>query len=221
MREVDELVARLDTITKQVLIEAKLLETSKSPRTIKGIDWSDTLTAQSITFGNGITKGNTTTTTPGTPVTSTTTLPGGRTITSTTAPGVTSQTVLDTALGNGGLSLDTARGFSPHTAFLNADGVHAVLSFINKDSDAQVLSTPRAVTLDNQEAVLAVTRAHPIFATTAGTQGSPGGSQVTYTNLGTILHVTRAFRRMITSNLKSPRKFPAWRAWPENRGGHH
>jgi type II secretory pathway component GspD/PulD (secretin) len=44
--------------------------------------------------------------------------------------------------------------------------------------------------MDNQEAVLSVTRAQPIFATTAGTQGSPGGSQVTYTNLGTILHVT-------------------------------
>jgi general secretion pathway protein D len=44
--------------------------------------------------------------------------------------------------------------------------------------------------LDNETATLSVTRAFPIFKTTAGTQGSPGGSEVTYTNLGTILKVT-------------------------------
>jgi general secretion pathway protein D len=65
-----------------------------------------------------------------------------------------------------------------------------VLSFLNSDADAQVISTPRVVTLDNQPAHIEVTRAVPIFATTAGTQGSPGGSQVTYSNLGTILDVT-------------------------------
>jgi type II secretory pathway component GspD/PulD (secretin) len=35
-----------------------------------------------------------------------------------------------------------------------------------------------------------VTSANPIFKNTAGTQGSPGGSEVTYTNLGVILNVT-------------------------------
>ena len=65
-----------------------------------------------------------------------------------------------------------------------------MLSFLNKDSDAQTIATPRVVTLDNEMAHIEVTRAVPIFATTAGTQGSPGGSQVAYTNLGTILDVT-------------------------------
>ena len=36
--------------------------------------------------------------------------------------------------------------FSPHTAFLNADGLSVVLSFLNKDSDSEVVATPRAVT---------------------------------------------------------------------------
>jgi type II secretory pathway component GspD/PulD (secretin) len=64
------------------------------------------------------------------------------------------------------------------------------MHFLNTYSEAKVLSSPRAVTLDNEAATISVSRASPIFATTAGTQGSPGGSQVNYTNLGVILNVT-------------------------------
>ena len=77
-----------------------------------------------------------------------------------------------------------------------------MLSFLNNNFDGTVLSTPRAVTLDNEEATLEVTTAQPIFQTTAGTQGSPGGSQVTYTNLGTILHVTPRISANNTISLK-------------------
>ena len=55
--EVDDLVARLDTQTKEVLIEAKLVELSKNPTTAKGIDWSGTLQAQHVTFGNNVAGG--------------------------------------------------------------------------------------------------------------------------------------------------------------------
>jgi type II secretory pathway component GspD/PulD (secretin) len=88
---------------------------------------------------------------------------------------------------------DTSRGgfgFNPAVAFLNADGVSAVFSFLNKDSDTEVLATPRAVTLDNQTAVLSVTRAYPIFQITPGSANSPAGASIIYTNLGTILYVT-------------------------------
>lgn len=54
-KEVDNLVnliAKLDTQTKQVLIEAHIYETAKNPTSIKGIDWSGTLEAQNFTFGN-------------------------------------------------------------------------------------------------------------------------------------------------------------------------
>src|SRR5439155_11698454 len=46
------LVGKLDTPTKQVLIEARLFETAHNPSTVKGIDWSGTLEAQNIQFGN-------------------------------------------------------------------------------------------------------------------------------------------------------------------------
>jgi general secretion pathway protein D len=77
-----------------------------------------------------------------------------------------------------------------------------VFSFLNKDSEAKVLSAPRTVTLDNELATISVTRATPIFKNTAGTQGSPGGSEVTYTNLGVILNVTPRISANNFVNLK-------------------
>ena len=54
MAVIDELIARLDTPTKQVLIEAKLVETTKNPTSAKGIDWSGTMQAQHFAFGNNV-----------------------------------------------------------------------------------------------------------------------------------------------------------------------
>ncbi len=185
---VDSLIERLDIPPKQVLIEAKLFETSSNPKTSKGIDWSASLGDASLQMGQGqvVTFGNNAL--PGTEPSSTPILdPGG------------SGTVIGTQenpgtiggiLSNPKLLYSPNSGFTPETFFLNADGLSAVVHFLNQSADAKVLATPRAVTLDNETADLSVTRAYPIFKNTAGTQGSPGGSEVTYTNLGTILKVT-------------------------------
>lgn len=185
---VDSLIERLDIPPKQVLIEAKLFETSTNPKTSKGIDWSASLgdasmqmgSGQVIRFGNNVNGGEGgryTETSSGTvdPVL-------GNVVTTTYGP--------NNLINNPNILLDTAKGFNPSTAFLDASGVNAVLHFLNSSSDTKVIATPRAVTLDNETADLSVTRAYPIFKNTAGTQGSPGGSEVTYTNLGTILKVT-------------------------------
>ena len=52
---IDKLVASLDTQTKQVLLEAKILETTLSPHTAKGIDWAGTLARQNFSVGNNVT----------------------------------------------------------------------------------------------------------------------------------------------------------------------
>lgn len=52
------------------------------------------------------------------------------------------------------------------------------------------MSTPRIVTLDNEPATISVQTTYPILETTAGTQGSPGGSSISYSNVGTVLIVT-------------------------------
>jgi len=97
---------------------------------------------------------------------------------------------LASAAGIPKLMFDTAKGFSPATAFLDADGVAAVFAFINQNSEAKVISAPRTVTLDNEPAMISVTRASPIINVTPGTANTSGGSQITYTNLGVMLNVT-------------------------------
>ena len=59
-------------------------------------------------------------------------------------------------------SLSSGSFFSPATAFLNADGVSAVLSFLNKFSDSRVISSPRTVTLDNEMAHIEGGTLYPI-----------------------------------------------------------
>jgi len=158
-----ELITKLDTATRQVLIEAHLIETAKNPTTVKGIDWTATAASQRFSFGNN----------QGTP---------------SGAPGNNNLLVGSPPASK--LLIDTAKGFNPSTAFLDANGVSAILSFFNTDNESEVVATPRAVTLDNQTANLSVTRAFPIFKVTPGSANSPAGAEITYTNVGTILQVT-------------------------------
>jgi len=183
---VDELIARLDTRTKQVLIETRILETTVNPTTSKGVDWTGTLAAQNVTFGNGVMSGSSTTTMPGT--SQTTTLPGGAT--ATTTPGSQTVSTLTSILGGGGLGVNTMSGLTPNVGFLSADGVKAVLSFLNTYSEVRELSTPRTVTLDNEKALVEVGELYPIVNVSAGTANTTGGSQITYSNLTVRLEVT-------------------------------
>jgi type II secretory pathway component GspD/PulD (secretin) len=172
---VDQLVARLDTPTKQVLIEAKLLETSINPQSVKGLDWAGTLQNQNLSLGNNL-----------------------------QVKPVVSQESDNKPLADKWpkMLFDTAKGFNPGTAFLDADGVNLVFSFLNQNSEAKVISEPRTVTLDNETAHLEVTRATPIINVTAGTANTTGGSQITYTNLGVILDVTPRISANNFINLK-------------------
>jgi type II secretory pathway component GspD/PulD (secretin) len=181
---VEETIAKLDTPTRQVLIEAQLWETAKNPRSIKGIDWSGTFAAQNVSWGNGRILAD-----PDRSFTETV-RPGDPFGTPTQVPNSTTRERTTYVPYNGGITLDTVKGFHPSTAFLSADGLNAVVSFFNTDNDTEVVATPRAVTLDNQAATLSVTRAFPIFKITPGSANSPAGSEITYTNLGTILNVT-------------------------------
>jgi type II secretory pathway component GspD/PulD (secretin) len=187
---VDTLVTQLDTPTKQVLIETKLIELSSNPSSTKGIDWSGTLTAQHVSFGNY--------TTYLLPPTAPTGVPGSASYIP-GFPGLSSGTLASPSsiIGN-----TASKGFGWGTGFLNADGAAAVISFMNASEDAQVMSTPRVVTLDNETANISIQRTYPILNTTAGTQGSPGGSSISYSNVGTVLQVTPRVSANNTIRLK-------------------
>ncbi len=194
---IDTLIADLDKPTRQVLIETKFVEVSSNPSTSKGIDWAGTLQAQNFSFGNGqlngagVTPSVSTINIPGLPVT----VPGfGGGASTTTSPGSSSSTTLNSepenSLNPGGFTINTANGLSPDIGFLSADGVKAIFSFLNQSTEAQVVSTPRVVTLDNQTATIQVTTEFPVINVQAGTQVTAGGSSISYSNIGTILLVT-------------------------------
>jgi type II secretory pathway component GspD/PulD (secretin) len=159
----EKLVVQLDTQTKQVLIEAKILETTLSPKSNKGIDWSGTLQNQRVSWGNNR---------QALPVTT----------------GNSEFMPLSTAWPK--LISDAGGGFNPATAFLNADGLNAALSFLNESGDTKIVSEPRMVTLDNQKAEINVGLLYPIVNVTAGTSQAAGGSSITYSNLTVNLDVT-------------------------------
>ncbi|MGA2747405.1 MAG: hypothetical protein ABSG59_01405 [Verrucomicrobiota bacterium] len=184
---VEALITKLDTVTRQVLVEAKLIETSKDITSAKGVDWTGTLSAQHVSFGNGLTGGSQQTiiqngVNSGT--SSSTTLPSGNNV-SGTGTGIMNTssnlanlttTILGAPASAGGLSVNTAHGFSPATAFLNADGVQAVLSFLNTDSDTKTIAFPRTVSLDGEKTELMVVNDVPIFQQTQSAPAS-GASQ--------------------------------------------
>ena len=186
---VDILIDQLDKPTRQVLIETKFVEISSNPTSQKGIDWTSTLQAQHIAYGNNLSASQGTIA-PGFPG-PTTSIQSSSSSTngSSSSSSVTSITGLAQELGVPGLVANTANGFGS-VGFLNADGLNVVLSFLNSSSDAEVISTPRLVTLDNESARITVTEGFPVFNVTAGTANTTGGSQVSYTNVGTILDVT-------------------------------
>ena len=173
-QSLDVLVERLDTPTKQVLIETRLVEISSNPSSKKGIDWAGTLGGQHVSFGNNLLTAQSSSA-PGAPITQ--------------ILGSNSIPINQQELSPLGLVGNTASGLGT-MGFLNADGLSTVISFLNASSDAQVVSTPRIVTLDNQLANISVTRGYPVFNVSAGTANTAGGSSVTYSNVGTILQVT-------------------------------
>ncbi len=187
---VRDLIEKIDTVPKQILIEAKLIETSMNPSSIRGFDWTGTLAAQNFGWGNGNTTGTSTTGIPGPTTTTTTVLPGGGTVTSSSTAPQVKATTLTTVLGAAGLTANTFNGFNPALGILNADGVRGVLSFMNQNSESEVIATPSAVTLDNQQARLEVTRAFPVFTQNPGSAQVAATTTLSYTNVGTILIVT-------------------------------
>jgi type II secretory pathway component GspD/PulD (secretin) len=189
MVAVEALVAKLDSATRQVLVEAKIVQTSKDISTAKGVDWSGTLANQHVSFGNGLTSvSQVNSANVGTPPLGTASgsvSPSGSTITGGNGSGLVSlttnlSTITTSLLGSpaagGGFSLNTAKGISPATAFLNADGLQAVLSFLNTDADTKTIAAPRGVALDGSPTELMVVNNIPIFEQTQSAPAS-GASQ--------------------------------------------
>jgi type IV pilus secretin PilQ/predicted competence protein len=150
MDNIRKLLVQIDKPTKQVMIEARLVEVNANPKQSYGINWA------------GVVGG------PNNPKT---VKYGGGTLATTTSGG-------PAAGGGGGGSVTTGTSVQlsdfAHTsksAFGNLFGQVAILSIpqmsvtmsaLNEDSDAEFLANPRIVTADNQQAKIEIVRSQPV-----------------------------------------------------------
>src|SRR2546421_15252 len=133
------ILAQIDRPTRQVMIEARLVEVTANPRQSYGINWAGTFgsSTEAKTFSYGASTGD------------------GTTFNGQVSP---------FALGNPA-NQSIFGGFT-HLAFgqfaiLTVPQFSATLRFLNEDADAEFLANPRIVTADNQQAKIEITRNHP------------------------------------------------------------
>jgi type IV pilus secretin PilQ/predicted competence protein len=131
----------IDRPTKQVMIEARLVEVSANPKQSYGINWAGVVGSsaapQTITYGGS--RG--------------TLDPQGKLVTTDLQPGNEQNNNL---FGN--LSQLAAGQF----AILTVPQMSLTLRLLNEDADAEFLANPRVVTADNQQAKIEIIRNQPV-----------------------------------------------------------
>jgi type IV pilus secretin PilQ/predicted competence protein len=141
---VRKLLVTIDKPTKQVMIEARLVEVTANPLQSYGIDWSGTVgsASQGKTYSYGAPRST-----------------SGTTSTTGNIP------LSDLALGNPA-NPNILGNFSKlipgQFAILSVPQMSATLRFLNEDADAEFLANPRVVTADNLQAKIEINRAQPV-----------------------------------------------------------
>lgn len=137
---VRKLLVQIDKPTKQVMIEARLVEVNANPKQAYGINWSGVVGSASSpqTIGYGSTTGQTDA--------------SGRVTTSDFALGKNKPSIL----GNFG---KLAAG---QFAILTVPQMSLTIQALNEDSDAEFLANPRVVTADNMQAKIEIIRNQPV-----------------------------------------------------------
>lgn len=143
-----KVLVQIDKPTRQVMIEARLVEVSADPIQAYGINWAGTVGSASApkTFQYGA------------PTTSTVDSTGKATSTFT---GTTSPFALGNPLSQNLFGTLDKLAFGQF-AILSVPQFSAALTALNEDSDAEFLANPRIVTADNQQAKIEVIRNQPV-----------------------------------------------------------
>lgn len=145
-----KLLVQLDKPTKQVMIEARLVEVTANPKQSYGINWSGVVGGSSNpqTFKYSGTNGKTDP-------------QNGQLIPNDFTPGHVTNPNIFGSFGN------LAAG---QFAILTIPQMSVTLQMLNEDSDAEFLANPRVVTADNMQARIEITRAQPVPSLTFNNQ---------------------------------------------------
>jgi type IV pilus secretin PilQ/predicted competence protein len=152
-----KLLVQVDKPTKQVMIEARLVEVTANPRQSYGINWGGVLgganNPQTIKFAGSK---------PAGPPTTTVNADGSVTV----VPGAPPQFTYDDATGKlqgKDFFFDKAlNALGGQFSILSAPQLSVTLRLLNEDSDAEFLANPRVVTADNMQAKIEIIRSQPV-----------------------------------------------------------
>jgi len=138
-----KMLVQIDKPTKQVMIEARLVEVSADPVQAYGINWAGTVGSatapKTVAYGNPIASGS--------PV------PGANPPTSGFSLGNPN---------NHNFFGDLGHLIPSQFAILSVPQFSATIQALNEDADAEFLANPRIVTADNQQAKIEVLRNQPV-----------------------------------------------------------
>ena len=136
----------VDSPTKQVMIEARLVEVTANPKQSYGINWGGVVgsssTPMSIKYG-----GSTLSPSSTNPVTASTT--GG-------------SYQLTDLLRNGKSISNLSNSVAGQFSILSVQQMSLTMRLLNEDSDAEFLANPRIVAANNQKATIKITRNQPV-----------------------------------------------------------
>jgi general secretion pathway protein D len=140
MDHIKQLLVQIDRPTKQVMIEARLVEVTANPKQDFGINWSGTFSGKTFNYGPNID-----------PITG--------------APAIPSTNFGLPNAGNHGpnnLFRNFGNLIGGQYAILSVPQFSATLDLLNQDADAEFLANPRVVTADNQQAKIEIIRSQPV-----------------------------------------------------------
>jgi type IV pilus secretin PilQ/predicted competence protein len=144
-----KLLLQVDKPTKQVMIEARLVEVNANPKQSYGINWSGVVggpdNPKTVKYGGGALA----TTTTGGPSAGT---GGGSQTTGTSVVLSDFAHTANSAFGN----------LLGQVAILSVPQMSVTLAALNQDSDAEFLANPRIVTADNMQAKIEIVRSQPV-----------------------------------------------------------
>jgi type IV pilus assembly protein PilQ len=137
------LLSQVDKPTKQVMIEARLVEVTANPKQGYGINWSGVLGPKEFKYGQSKPESST---------------PPGTSIPTTDFALGTPST--SNVLNNLSHSLSTIA--TGQFAILSVPQMSVTLQALNEDADAEFLANPRVVTADNMQAKIEIIRNQPV-----------------------------------------------------------
>jgi len=153
-----KLLAQIDRPTKQVMIEARLVEVTANPKQAYGINWSGVVggasNPQTLRFAGGNPAGPDTVTIN--PVT------GNPVITPGTPPTFSFDPATGALKGRDFFFDNALHKLGGQFAILSAPQMSVTLQALNEDADAEFLANPRVVTADNMQAKIEIIRNQPV-----------------------------------------------------------